>query len=76
LSNSELKEKIVGLLKEKGSVSKEEIETFVLPLLPTDLTTIKKKKKISNLITELSYQEAKIKNISASKKFAVWQIVK
>ena len=76
LSNKDYKQMILNLLAEKGSATKEEIETLLFPLLPTDLTEAKKTKKISNLITELSFQEARIKNVSSSKKFAVWQIVR
>jgi ATP-dependent DNA helicase RecG len=76
LTNKDYKQMILNLLIEKGSATKEEIEKLVLPLLPKDLSMLKKQKKISNLITELSYQEMKIKNVSSSKKFAVWQISK
>jgi len=75
-SNKDYKQMILNLIAEKGSVSKEEIEKTLIPVLPTELTITKKKKKISNLITELSLQEAKITNISSSKKFAIWQIAK
>jgi ATP-dependent DNA helicase RecG len=75
-SNKDYKQMILNLLVERGSASKEEVEKFLLPLLPKELTVSKKQKKISNLISELSFQEARITNISTSKKFPVWQIAR
>ena len=75
-SNKDYKQMILNLLAERGTASKEEIEKLLLPLLPTELTLTKKQKKVSNLISELSFQEAKITNISTSKRFSVWKIAK
>jgi len=75
-TNKDFKKMILDLLSEKEFATKEEIELLLLPLLTTNLTEPKKQKKISNLISELSFQEGKIKNISSSKRFSVWKIVK
>jgi len=74
LSNSDLKQKILDLLKEKNSASREDIENLIMPLLPSDLPVEKRQKKISNLISDLSNREGIIKNSSSSDKFAVWTI--
>jgi len=76
LTNKNYKQKILDLIVEKGSATKEEIETLLMPLLPMTLNISKKQKKISNLITELSLQDKKIMNTSSSKKYAVWQVIK
>jgi ATP-dependent DNA helicase RecG len=74
LSNKDYKQMILNLLAEKGSVSREEIEKLLMPLLPQDLPVAKRQKKVSNLITELSHKERKIKNISSSDKYAEWTL--
>ncbi|MDR2058245.1 MAG: putative DNA binding domain-containing protein [Dysgonamonadaceae bacterium] len=75
LSNSDLKQKIVDLIKEKGSASREDIDKLIIPLLPADLPIEKRQKKISNLILDLSNREGIIKNSVSSDKFAVWVII-
>jgi hypothetical protein len=72
LSNSELKVKILDLLKAQGSASREDIEKLIVPFLPQDLLVEKRQKKISNLITDLSHREGKIKNASSSDKYSEW----
>ncbi|MCL2326919.1 MAG: putative DNA binding domain-containing protein [Bacteroidetes bacterium] len=74
LSNKDYKQLILNLLAEKGSATREEIEKMLLPLLPQGLPAAKQQKKISNLITELSQKERKIKNISTSDKYAEWTL--
>ena len=74
LSNSDLKEKILDLLKEKNSASREDIENLIMPLLPLDLPFEKRQKKISNVLVELSSKDKKIKNVSPSIKYSVWEL--
>ncbi|MDR0506826.1 MAG: putative DNA binding domain-containing protein [Dysgonamonadaceae bacterium] len=74
LSNSNLKQKILDLIKGKGSATREDIENLIMPLLQTDLSVEKRQKKISNLISDLSNREGCIINSSSSDKFAVWVI--
>jgi len=76
LNNKDLKRMVLDFILEKEAATKDEIEAFLLPLLPAYMTVSKKQKKISNLIAELSFQERKILNSSPSKKFAIWQIAK
>jgi ATP-dependent DNA helicase RecG len=76
LSNSDLKQKILDLIKGQGFASREDIENLILPFLPQDLPITKRQKKISNLILDLSNREKVIKNSSSSDKFAIWVIVK
>jgi len=59
LSNSDLKKKILNLIKEKGTVSREDIEKLIMPLLPPDLPIEKRQKKISNVLVELSTKDKK-----------------
>ena len=65
---------ILDLLKGKGSASREEIEKLIMPFLPQDLPVEKRQKKISNVLVELSSKDKKIKNISQSIKFSIWQL--
>ena len=74
-TNKDFKKMILDLLAEKGSVSREDIEKLIMPLLPQDLTIAKRQKRISNLITELSQRERKIKNVSPSDKYSEWTLV-
>jgi ATP-dependent DNA helicase RecG len=73
-TNKDLKQMILDLLKDNRSVSREEIEKLIMPLLPQDLPVKKRQKKISNILVELSSKDKKIKNISQSIKFSVWQL--
>jgi len=75
LSNKDYKQMILNLLVEKGSATREEIEQILMPLLPQDLPLVKQQKKISNLITELSQKQGKIKNTSISDKYSEWVLV-
>jgi ATP-dependent DNA helicase RecG len=74
LSNSDLKQKVLVLLKEKNSASREDIEKLIMPLLPADLPVEKRQKKISNVLVELSTKDKKIKNVSSSIKYSVWEL--
>jgi ATP-dependent DNA helicase RecG len=76
LSNKDYKQMILNLLAEKGSASREEIEKLLMPLLPQDLPIAKRQKKISNVLVELSSKDKKIKNISQSIKYSVWELCK
>ncbi|GHT20071.1 hypothetical protein FACS189429_8180 [Bacteroidia bacterium] len=73
-TNKDFKEMVLNLLREKGSVSREEIEKLIMPFLPQDLPVEKKQKKISNVLVELSSKDKKIRNISQSIKFSVWEL--
>jgi hypothetical protein len=46
-----------------------------MPLLSKDLSLPKREKKLSNLISELSSKEHKIRNVSASAKYAEWKLM-
>jgi ATP-dependent DNA helicase RecG len=74
LTNKDYKQMILNLLAEKGSVQRDDIEKLLIPLLPENLSLEKRQKKISNIITELSYKEGKIKNVSLSTKTPVWKL--
>jgi ATP-dependent DNA helicase RecG len=74
LSNSDLKQKVLVLLKEKNSASREDIEKLIMPLLPADLPVEKRQKKISNVLVELLTKDKKIKNVSSSIKYSVWEL--
>jgi ATP-dependent DNA helicase RecG len=71
---SEYKKVILRYIEEKGSASREEIESLIMPTLPYNLTMEKKQKKISNILVELSSKDKKIRNISQSVKFSVWEL--
>ncbi|GHT03224.1 hypothetical protein FACS189415_4970 [Bacteroidia bacterium] len=73
-TNKDFKEMVLNLLREKGSVSREEIEKLIMPFLPQDLPVEKKQKKISNVLVGLSSKDKKIRNISQSIKFSVWEL--
>jgi hypothetical protein len=74
LTNKDYKQMILNLLAEKGAVQRGDIEKLLIPLLPENLSLEKQRKKISNMITELSYKEGKIKNVSLSTKTPVWKL--
>ncbi|GHV62246.1 hypothetical protein FACS1894195_3960 [Bacteroidia bacterium] len=74
LTNTDYKQMVLDLLKEKGTATREDLETLLLPLLPPDLSTAKQQKKVSNIVSELSHKGGKIKNISPSTKSPVWKL--
>jgi len=74
LSNTDYKQKILSLLKEKDSASREDIEKLIMPLLPKDLSLEKRQKKISNMLVELSTKDKKINNVSSSIKYPIWEL--
>jgi ATP-dependent DNA helicase RecG len=73
--NKELKQKILNLLRKKGSATRVDIEKLIMPHLPAELPIENKRKKISNIVSELSYKEGQIVNISSSTKNPVWKLV-
>jgi ATP-dependent DNA helicase RecG len=73
--NKELKQKILNLLRKKGAATRVDIEKLIIPYLPTELPIENKRKKISNIVSELSYKERQIVNISSSTKNPVWKLV-
>jgi ATP-dependent DNA helicase RecG len=48
---------------------------MIMPLLPSELSIEKKRKKVSNMTSDLSFKERKIKNISSSTKSPIWELV-
>jgi ATP-dependent DNA helicase RecG len=72
ISYKEYKDVIVKYIKEKGSATREDIEKLIMPTLASDDPIEKRRKKISNILSELSTKELIIKNISKSPKYAVW----
>jgi ATP-dependent DNA helicase RecG len=72
--NKELKQKILDLLKQQGSATRADIEKLIMPYLPTELPIENKRKKISNIVSELSYKERQIVNTSSSTKNPVWKL--
>ena len=76
LTNKDLKQIVLDLIAEKGSASREEIKNLLMPLLPQDWTIAQQRKKISNVLTDLSGRDKKIKNISQSDKFSVYKNMK
>jgi ATP-dependent DNA helicase RecG len=67
----EYKKMILNYIKEKGSATREDIETLIIPTLPFDMPKDKKQRKISNITAKLA-NEGKIKNQSISTKSSVW----
>jgi len=74
ISYSEYKIVILNYIKEKGSATREEIETLIMPTLPFDMPTDKKQKKISNILVKMSSKDFIIKNISLSPKYPIWKL--
>jgi ATP-dependent DNA helicase RecG len=68
---SEYKKLILNYIKEKGSATRENIETLIMPSLPFDMPIDKKQRKISNITAKLA-TAGKIKNQSVSTKSSVW----
>jgi ATP-dependent DNA helicase RecG len=68
---SEYKKLILNYIEEKGSATREDIETLIMPTLPFDMPRNKKQRKISNITAKLA-GDGKIKNQSASTKSSVW----
>jgi ATP-dependent DNA helicase RecG len=73
--NRELKQKILDLLKKQDSATRVDIEKLIMPHLPAELPIENKRKKISNIVSELSYKERQIVNTSSSTKNPVWKLV-
>ncbi|MDR0863974.1 MAG: putative DNA binding domain-containing protein [Candidatus Symbiothrix sp.] len=73
--NKKLKQKILNLLKKQGSATRIDIEKLIMPYLPTELPIENKRKKISNIVSGLSYKEGQIVNTSSSTKNPVWKLV-
>jgi ATP-dependent DNA helicase RecG len=68
---SEYKKLILNYIEEKGSATRENIETLIMPTLPFDMPINKKQRKISNITAKLA-KDGKIKNQSLSTKSSVW----
>ena len=66
---------ILALIREHGSVKRQDIDELILPKLPEVLSQKQKKAKIHNLLTELSIKMKKIKNIG-SRKLPQWVLLK
>jgi ATP-dependent DNA helicase RecG len=73
--NKELKQKILDLLRKEGSATRVDIEQLIIPYLSPELPVENKRKKISNIVSELSYKEGQIVNISSSTKNPIWKLV-
>jgi ATP-dependent DNA helicase RecG len=71
---SEYKKLILNYIDGKGSATREDIETLIMPTLPFDMPKDKKQRKISNITGKLA-KDGKIKNQSASTKSSVWILV-
>ena len=76
LTGKDYKQMILTLLTEKGSASREDVEKLLIPILPQNWTLTQQRKKVSNLLTILSSKDGKIKNISQSDKYPVYEIKK
>jgi ATP-dependent DNA helicase RecG len=75
IPNKELKQHILDLLRKQGIATRIDIEKLIMPHLPTELPIENKRKKISNIVSELSYKEKQIVNTSSSTKNPVWKLV-
>ena len=73
---SEYKRVILNYIEEKGTATREEIESLIMPTLSLDEPIVKRQKKISNILVKLSTKDLKIKNIAKSPKYAVWVLRK
>jgi ATP-dependent DNA helicase RecG len=69
---SEYKKLILNYIEERGSATREDIETLIMPTLPFDMPKDKRQKKLSNILVKMSSKDLKIKNISRSPKYPVW----
>ncbi|MDR3340177.1 MAG: transcriptional regulator [Candidatus Symbiothrix sp.] len=73
---SEYKRVILNYIEEKGSASREDVESLIMPTLSTEEPMEKRQKKISNILVEMSSKDKIIRNISQSVKFSVWELIK
>jgi ATP-dependent DNA helicase RecG len=73
-SFNDYKKLILGLLKVKGTATREDINKLIMPLLIEE-SIEKKQKKIANIISKLAYTDKKIENISNSVKYPVWRLL-
>ena len=74
ISYNEYKEMVLNLIKSKGSATRVEIENLIMPTLSPEIPLAKRQKKISNILLKLSTADGKIKNISSSVKYSVWEL--
>ena len=65
---------ILNYIKGKGSATREDIETLIMPTLPYDMPMDKKQKKISNILVKMSSNDLLIRNLSRSPKYPVWKL--
>ena len=65
---------IISYIKKKRRVSKTDIDNLLLDKLKINLTEKQKKRKVTNLLHNLS-REGKIKNISGSTKNPIWTLL-
>jgi ATP-dependent DNA helicase RecG len=69
------KKLILDFLCRKGSATREDIVNLIMPTLPEEEPVDKKQKKISNIITKLAHKDKKIRNVSQSVKYPLWELV-
>ena len=75
LTNKDYKQMILDLIEGKKSISREDVEKILVPVFPKDWTATQQRKKISNLLADLSRRK-KIKNVSKSDKYPTYEIEK
>jgi len=76
LNYSDFKEKLLSFLNKYGKATRGDIENLFMPVLPDNLSIEKKKKKLTNLLHNLSKVEGVIKNTAVSSKYPIWVLVK
>jgi ATP-dependent DNA helicase RecG len=74
-SYNDYKKLILNFLQIKKAATREDINNLIIPLLIEDEPIVKKQKKVSNIISKLAYTDKKIRNISTSIKYPVWELI-
>jgi ATP-dependent DNA helicase RecG len=76
ITYQDYKQMILDMITQKGSATREDIVSLIMPSLSPDIPIEKRQKKISNIIVELSSKNKKIINITKSIKYPVWVLSK
>jgi len=74
IDDKDYKYAIISFLKQKKRAGREDIDNLLIQELDDELSVEQKKKKITNLLYNLSKDEKKIKNISGSTKKPIWTL--
>jgi hypothetical protein len=72
----EYRKQILEFVAQRGTATREEIASLIMPTLSPDIPMEKRQKKITNIITKMSAKEKVIRNTASTIKYPVWALSK